>query len=72
MLLFVLEVVLVWGFEYKMGGVWAKCTKIGKVVFGTGYIMRSVSELFFVVIRGLSKVSKSVCNFVDDEARDYS
>lgn len=68
----VLEVVAAWGFEYKTGGAWAKRTKTGKTAFGTGYLMRSASEPFLVGTRGNPKVSRSVRNLIDDEAREHS
>jgi N6-adenosine-specific RNA methylase IME4 len=37
-----------WGLQVKTGGVWAKRTESGKFRWGTGYVLRSVCEPFFV------------------------
>jgi len=43
-----LELMRAWGFRYVTGGSWTKRTKTGKLAFGTGYVLRSASEPYFV------------------------
>lgn len=67
-----LECVAAWGFTFKTGGAWAKRTRHGKAAFGTGYLMRSASEPFLIATRGAPRVSRSVRNLIDGEARQHS
>lgn len=68
-----LEVMKEWGFKYKTGASWIKKTKNGKIAFGTGYILRSASELLLVGTRGNPKVlNKSTRNFIDGVVREHS
>lgn len=59
-----LDVMHAWGFEYRTGGAWGKTTKDGKgLAFGTGYILRSASELLLIGVKGAPRAqSKSVRN----------
>lgn len=44
-----------WGFDYVSGGAWNKLSTSGKQCFGTGYILRSASELFLIGKHGNPK-----------------
>lgn len=63
-----------WGFTYKTGGAWAKQSKTGrKWQFGTGYILRSASELLLVGTRGdPSWLAKNVRNLWVAPVREHS
>lgn len=69
-----LEVMTSWGFAYKSGGAWAKQSSTGRAwAFGTGYILRSASELLLVGTRGKPKwTSKSVRNLWVAPVREHS
>ena len=41
-----------WGFKYKTAGPWIKKTKNGKQSWGTGYVLRSLAEIFLIGTRG--------------------
>lgn len=54
-----------WGFTYVTGGVWTKRTRNWNVCMGTGYVMRSASEPFFIGKIGRPKVrSRSERNVI--------
>ena len=68
-----LRVMAAWGFAYKSGGAWGKTTKAGGPAFGTGYIYRSVAELWLLGTRGSPKVlSHSVRNLILAERQEHS
>lgn len=46
---------------FKMVGIWVKIMKNGKFVFGIGYLLCCVSELFLIVMCGELKMVKNVC-----------
>lgn len=43
-----MDLMRAWGFTYKTGGAWVKRSANGNPSFGTGYVLRSASELFLV------------------------
>jgi N6-adenosine-specific RNA methylase IME4 len=51
-----MDLMKLYGFTRKTGGPWMKLTTHGKLGFGTGYIMRSTSELFIVGTLGNPKI----------------
>lgn len=67
-----LEVMDAWGFEYVTGGSWAKRTKTGKLRWGPGYRIRSVSEPFLIGTRGNPTNARNVCNHIDGLHREHS
>jgi len=69
-----LEVMAAWGFTYKTGGAWIKRGKgTGTLAFGTGYILRSASEVFLIGTIGAPAYrSRSVRNVIDAVRREHS
>jgi N6-adenosine-specific RNA methylase IME4 len=68
-----LEVMQAWGFAYKTGGAWIKRGPRGKLAFGTGYILRSASEVFLIGTIGAPEYrSRSVRNVIDALRREHS
>ena len=68
-----LEVMQAWGFAYKTGGAWIKRGPRGKLAFGTGYILRSASEVFLIGTIGAPEYrSRSVRNVIDAVRREHS
>jgi N6-adenosine-specific RNA methylase IME4 len=61
-----------WGFRYVTGGAWHKRTKHGKTAFGTGYVLRSASEPYFIGMTGSPLTSRSVRNVIEAETRGHS
>ena len=57
-----------WGFRYVTGGSWHKRTKHGKSNFGTGYVMRSATEPFFIGTLGSPLTAKNVRNVIVADA----
>lgn len=53
-----LMVMSAWGFEFKTAGTWVKRSKLGKMLIGTGYVLRSCNEPFLLGVRGKPKVAK--------------
>jgi N6-adenosine-specific RNA methylase IME4 len=45
-----------WGFVPKTGAAWLKTTRNGRLTMGTGYILRSSSEPYFIATRGSPRV----------------
>lgn len=66
------EVISAWGFKYGALGGWAKRTKNEKLRFGTGYVMRSVMEPFFICSTGSPEHSLGCANMIDGLAREHS
>jgi N6-adenosine-specific RNA methylase IME4 len=50
------ELMRAWGFEPKTGSAWFKTTRSGKATFGTGYLLRSASEPWFLATRGSPRI----------------
>jgi N6-adenosine-specific RNA methylase IME4 len=65
-----------WGFEPKSGFPWKKLTKTGKTAFGTGYILRSCTEVVLVAVRGAPAYDDSYCartrGLIEAQAREHS
>lgn len=51
-----LDLMAAWGFKYKTGGPWNKLTTDGRQAFGTGYVLRSASELFLIGTHGQPRI----------------
>jgi len=68
-----LAVMKAWGFTYKTGGSWTKTTRSGKRAFGTGYILRSSCEPFFIGTIGAPEIgSRAVRNLIESPRRLHS
>lgn len=66
------EVIEAWGFRYGALGGWAKRTVRNKRHFGTGYVVRSSMEPFFICHTGSPRHSKACRNIISGLARDHS
>lgn len=54
-----------WGFTYKTGGPWVKRAGNGNPAFGTGYVLRSASELFLIGTTGSPRIrNRSTRNLI--------
>ncbi|NOG73734.1 MT-A70 family methyltransferase [Roseicella sp. DB1501] len=51
-----IDLMACWGFSYCTGGPWNKLTSTGVEAFGTGYVLRSASELFLIGTHGSPKI----------------
>lgn len=58
------EVIAAWGFRYGALGGWAKKTVHDKDAFGTGYVVRSAMEPFFICHTGKPQHSKACRNII--------
>lgn len=73
-----LDLMASWGFKYKTGGPWNKCTTNGNPAFGTGYVLRNSAELFLIgthgnpVIKNKSTRGVLFTGDVPDNLRDLS
>lgn len=69
-----LDLMAMWGFTYKTGGVWAKQSSTGnKWAFGPGYIVRSASEPFLIGTIGKPPIlSRSQRNLIVAPVREHS
>jgi len=64
------KVIQAWGFSYSTGGPWMKLTRDGdRVAFGTGYVLRSVSEPLLLAWRGKPVITKPVHGIIGEEFR---
>lgn len=63
-----------WGFSFKTMGVWAKQSKTGrKWAFGTGYVLRSAAEPYYIGVRGKPRPAvKNVRNLIVAPVREHS
>lgn len=59
-----LQVMALWGFQFKTAGTWVKRTVHGKLGFGTGYILRSANEPFLIGTRGSPRAARTVRSVV--------
>lgn len=66
------EVIEALGFRYGGLGGWAKRTVNDKDAFGTGYVMRSTMEPFFICHTGKPRHSKACRNLIRGLAREHS
>jgi len=67
-----IEVMNVWGFEFKTAGHWSKKTVNGKQAFGTGYILRCAGEPFLIGTIGSPKCARNVRSVIEGRAREHS
>lgn len=51
-----LDLMRAWGFQYKTGGPWIKRAGNGNPTMGTGYVLRSASELFLIGTTGSPRI----------------
>jgi N6-adenosine-specific RNA methylase IME4 len=66
------EVIEAWGFRYGALGGWAKKTVNDRNRFGTGYVVRSVMEPFFIATTGSPQHSRACANLISGLARRHS
>lgn len=66
------EVIEALGFRYGAFGGWLKKTVNDRDAFGTGYVMRSSMEPFFIATTGSPKHSKACRNIIHGLARGHS
>lgn len=66
------EVIEALGFRYGAFGGWAKRTVNDKQRMGTGYVMRSVMEPFFICTTGQPEHSRGAANLIAGLAREHS
>lgn len=68
-----LDCIKAWGFTYISGGPWSKRTASGKLRWGTGYTLRSVTEPFLIARLGDSQSRvRNIPNIIEAEAREHS
>lgn len=68
-----IQVMSAWGFPYVTGGTWIKRGTSGKLAMGTGYVLRSCSEVFLIGKHGSPRTcSKSVRNVIEAPRREHS
>lgn len=62
-----------WGFAYVTGGPWVKRGASGKLAMGTGYVLRSCSEIFLLGKFGSPRTcSRAVRNVIEAPRREHS
>ena len=67
------EVMAAWGFSYVTGGPWIKRGASGKLAMGTGYVLRSCSEIFLLGRFGNPQTfSRSIRNVIEAPQREHS
>jgi len=66
------DVIESWGFRYGAFGGWAKKTVNDRDAFGTGYVMRSTIEPFYLCHTGSPQHSKACRNIIKGLARGHS
>ena len=67
-----IDVLRAWGFRYSTAGHWVKRTASGKLVFGTGYVLRSAGEPFLIGTVGSPKLGRSVRSIIEGIRREHS
>jgi N6-adenosine-specific RNA methylase IME4 len=68
-----MQVMDAWGFRYVTGGPWVKRGSSGKLAFGTGYVLRSCSEIFLIGKTGEpATFAKDVRNVIESPRRQHS
>ncbi len=67
-----LEVMAVWGFQFKTAGHWSKKTVNGNQAFGTGYLLRCAGEPFLIGTIGKPKTARNVRSVIEGLAREHS
>ena len=66
------EVIEAWGFRYGAIGGWAKKTVNDKDAFGSGYVVRSAMEPFFLCHTGKPQHSKACRNIINGLRGEHS
>ena len=67
------QVMAAWGFPYVTGGTWVKRGTSGKLAMGTGYVLRSCSEIFLLGKHGSPRTcSRSIRNVIEAPRREHS
>ncbi|MBA9071790.1 N6-adenosine-specific RNA methylase IME4 [Methylobacterium sp. RAS18] len=67
------HVMAAWGFPYVTGGTWVKRGTSGKLAMGTGYVLRSCSEIFLLGKHGSPRTcSRSIRNVIEAPRREHS
>lgn len=66
------EVIEAWGFRYGAFGGWLKKTVHDRDAFGTGYVVRSAMEPFFLATTGSPEHSKACRNIIHGIADGHS
>ncbi|MEH2508669.1 N6-adenosine-specific RNA methylase IME4 [Nitrobacteraceae bacterium AZCC 1564] len=68
-----LKVMDAWGFRYVTGGPWVKRGQTGKLAMGTGYVLRSCSEIFLLGKMGEpDTLNRSTRNVIEAPRREHS
>ena len=68
-----IEVMNAWGFKYVTAGPWVKRGASGKLAMGTGYVLRSCSEIFLIGKNGEPKThARDVRNVLEAPRREHS
>lgn len=68
-----LRVMEAWGFRYTTGGPWIKRGISGKLAMGTGYVLRSCSEMFLIGKMGEPRtLNRSTRNVIESPRREHS
>lgn len=68
-----LRVMAAWRFNYVTGGAWVKRGESGKLAMGTGYVLRSCSELFLLGKMGApATLNRSTRNIIEAPRREHS
>lgn len=65
-----MDVLKAWGFRYVTGGSWTKLTSTGKLRWGTGYRLRSVTEPYLIGTLGNPKTVRNLVNVIETEHLD--
>lgn len=66
------EVMSAWNFRFVTSGVWVKCTRHGKLAFGTGYRLRCASEPFLIGVVGNPQTARNVRTVIEGPVREHS
>lgn len=68
-----IECIRRWGFSYVTGGPWVKRTPSGKLRWGTGYTLRSVTECFLIARNGEAQARiRNLPNIIEAVAGAHS
>lgn len=68
-----LQVMDAWGFKFVTSGTWIKRGESGKLAMGTGYVLRSCSELFLIGKVGDPKTfDKGTRSVIEAPRREHS
>jgi N6-adenosine-specific RNA methylase IME4 len=68
-----MQVMSAWGFPYVTGGTWVKRGASGKLAMGTGYVLRSCSEIFLLGKHGAPRIcSRAIRNVIEAPRREHS